>query len=86
MADVRCPMCGKPNPEELETCQFCQARLKPLQGQYPGEEADLPKGLEFSRGSGTGTLTQSMSGSVFCARARKGVNPGLSMRSSSRIG
>jgi hypothetical protein len=30
MADVRCPMCGKPNPEELEVCQFCQARLKPL--------------------------------------------------------
>ncbi len=23
-------MCGKPNPEHLEECQFCQARLKPL--------------------------------------------------------
>ena len=30
MAELRCPMCGKPNPEELEICQFCQARLKPL--------------------------------------------------------
>ena len=30
MADVRCPMCGKPNPEELEECQFCRARLKPV--------------------------------------------------------
>jgi hypothetical protein len=30
MADIRCPMCGKPNPEDLEICQFCQARLKPL--------------------------------------------------------
>ena len=31
MADVRCPMCGKLNPAELEVCQFCQARLKPFQ-------------------------------------------------------
>lgn len=30
MAEIRCPMCGKPNPPELEICQFCQARLKPL--------------------------------------------------------
>jgi hypothetical protein len=30
MAEVRCPMCGKPNPADLEVCQFCQARLKPL--------------------------------------------------------
>jgi len=28
MADVYCPICGKLNPEELETCQFCNARLK----------------------------------------------------------
>jgi hypothetical protein len=30
MADIRCPMCGKPNPDNLEVCQFCEARLKPL--------------------------------------------------------
>lgn len=30
MAEVRCPMCGKLNPAELEECQFCHARLKPL--------------------------------------------------------
>ena len=30
MAEIRCPMCGKPNPDHLDTCQFCQARLKPL--------------------------------------------------------
>lgn len=30
MADVRCPMCGKPNPAELDVCQFCQARLRPV--------------------------------------------------------
>jgi len=30
MADIRCPMCGRPNPANQEVCQFCQARLKPL--------------------------------------------------------
>jgi hypothetical protein len=34
---VRCPMCGKPNPAELEVCQFCQARLKPLIIKQPPE-------------------------------------------------
>jgi len=28
MVESNCPMCGKPNPEELETCQFCEAHLK----------------------------------------------------------
>jgi hypothetical protein len=30
MADIRCQMCGKPNPADAEVCQFCQARLKPV--------------------------------------------------------
>lgn len=30
MPEKRCPMCGKPNPEEAETCKYCQARLRPL--------------------------------------------------------
>lgn len=30
MSEIRCPMCGKPNPAELDVCQFCEARLKPL--------------------------------------------------------
>lgn len=38
MADVRCPMCGKPNPADLEVCQFCQARLKPLRMSSPQED------------------------------------------------
>ncbi len=46
MADVRCPMCGKPNPEELELCQFCQARIKPLEGRSPAEEFNIPIGAE----------------------------------------
>ena len=30
MSELRCPMCGKTNPAELEICQFCQARLVPI--------------------------------------------------------
>jgi hypothetical protein len=31
MADTRCPMCGKLNPGDASACQYCGARLKPLQ-------------------------------------------------------
>ena len=34
-------MCGKSNPAEAETCQFCQARLKPL-GTGSGGEPAVP--------------------------------------------
>ncbi len=40
MAEIRCPMCGKPNPDNLDICQFCQARLKPLLA--PSEESIIP--------------------------------------------
>lgn len=43
MAEVRCPMCGKPNPEELEVCQFCEARLKPLIGPFEPADAQQEK-------------------------------------------
>ena len=29
MADIRCPNCGKDNPDSLDLCQFCQSPLKP---------------------------------------------------------
>ena len=29
MADIRCPSCGKNNPDFLDHCQFCQSPLKP---------------------------------------------------------
>lgn len=37
MADVRCPMCSKPNPEDADVCSFCGARLKPLVAGDTGE-------------------------------------------------
>ncbi|MEK6572745.1 MAG: hypothetical protein AABZ58_00320, partial [Chloroflexota bacterium] len=30
MAELRCPMCSKINPDTLDVCQFCGARLRPL--------------------------------------------------------
>lgn len=44
MADVHCPMCGKPNPEELDSCQFCGARLKPLTGATPVDSQPIRAG------------------------------------------
>lgn len=57
MAEVRCPMCGKTNPEELDVCQFCGARLKPLLPSTPddsqpnkaSEETVENKPLDFEK-------------------------------------
>jgi hypothetical protein len=38
MAEIRCPMCSKPNLEDAETCSFCGARLKPLMVGSPPDE------------------------------------------------
>src|SRR5258708_39766129 len=32
MAVIRCPNCGKPNPDFLEVCQYCDARLHTADG------------------------------------------------------
>lgn len=47
MAEIRCPMCSKPNPDDLEICQYCQARLKPLvvDPSAPQDNSDLPDWL-----------------------------------------
>ncbi|MDO9348692.1 MAG: hypothetical protein Q7T47_05350 [Anaerolineales bacterium] len=57
MAEIRCPMCAKPNPEELEACNFCGARLKPLVSAspddfepiHPGEQPVKKKTTELER-------------------------------------
>ena len=43
MADVRCPMCSKPNPEDADVCSFCGARLKPLVAGEPGGPSQGPE-------------------------------------------
>ncbi len=42
MAAIRCQACGKPNPDFLEECQFCDARLKPLTGILTPSPNALP--------------------------------------------
>jgi hypothetical protein len=39
MTEIICPMCSKPNPDHLEVCQFCQARLQPLIAPSPSDES-----------------------------------------------
>ncbi len=46
--EVRCPMCGKPNPADAEVCRYCHARLKPLrldETPKPQSTAELKKTL-----------------------------------------
>jgi hypothetical protein len=44
MAIIRCQACGKPNPDFLEVCQYCDARLKPLEAAPAPEAAAPPAG------------------------------------------
>ncbi len=37
MADIRCPHCGKDNPDFLDVCQFCQSPLKPESMLHAGD-------------------------------------------------
>lgn len=37
MADLRCPNCGRDNPDFLDTCQFCQTPLKPESTLHTGD-------------------------------------------------
>ncbi len=57
MAEVRCQMCGKNTPAEKDTCQFCQARLKPLISPASGDlfagigdKEEIPDWLSDLRG------------------------------------
>jgi len=38
MADIRCPHCGKQNPDFLDVCQFCQSPLKSESMMHPGDK------------------------------------------------
>jgi hypothetical protein len=53
MAEVRCPMCGKPNPADLDTCQYCQARLKPLHITPSAAGSAIPSQPSESKNSGS---------------------------------
>jgi hypothetical protein len=45
MAEIICPLCGKPNPSDLEECQYCQAPLKSSAFAPPEGEGGVPDWL-----------------------------------------
>jgi hypothetical protein len=53
MADVKCPMCSTPNPQNAEVCEFCGARITPvtapLESIKPGETPTLKKTSDLER-------------------------------------
>ena len=38
MPEIRCPNCGRNNPDLLDVCQFCQTRLRPESVLHSGEK------------------------------------------------
>ncbi|MGA9533046.1 MAG: hypothetical protein WBR18_10050 [Anaerolineales bacterium] len=46
MAEIKCPMCSKPNPADAEVCGFCGARLTPLVADNGGFEPTGDQGGE----------------------------------------
>jgi hypothetical protein len=50
MAEIRCPMCGKLNPADLDICQFCFARLKPVRAAPAEPEPGSPESSQGSDG------------------------------------
>ncbi len=74
MAVIRCAMCGEPNPDDLEFCQWCEARLRPLSASSPD---DLPiqgegEGIALSRAERRNPMFP-----TGCKRSGKGLNAHL---------
>jgi hypothetical protein len=69
MTDVRCPMCGKTNPADVEVCGYCEARLQPLAGNQDEftwqedsrleQEEDIPDWLKELRPPGEEDIEES---------------------------
>ena len=44
MAEIICPMCGRPNPEGLDVCQFCEAQLRSVTDQLSRSQPPIKAG------------------------------------------
>ncbi|MFO7583996.1 MAG: hypothetical protein R6W69_04625 [Anaerolineales bacterium] len=53
MADVKCPMCSKPNQPDVEVCEFCGARITPVTAPLdpikPGDTPTLKKTSDLEK-------------------------------------
>lgn len=50
MADVLCPVCGKPNPPDQVECQFCGSPIKPTDGTTAHNSQTLKPGDQPTKG------------------------------------
>ncbi|MCH7588443.1 MAG: hypothetical protein IIC78_10520 [Chloroflexi bacterium] len=67
MADIRCPMCSKPNAEEAQVCEFCGARITPL---IIGQDAEEPRGDSSDASRPIEPISPSPTGSDWLSRMR----------------
>jgi hypothetical protein len=66
MTDILCPLCGKPNPPDLEECKYCQAPLKAagffaVSDQEAEESPPLPTSGESGAEEGQSGVPESAS-------------------------
>jgi len=47
VAEIRCPMCGKPNSADAEVCRYCEARIKPLWMDSPANATSNDEDASF---------------------------------------
>lgn len=87
MADIRCPNCGKDNPDFLDNCQFCQTSLKPDTSVHLGEspvkkntgelEPILPQWLKDVRQQGRESAAQDAEEEAAKPKVQKNEPPDL---------
>jgi molybdate-binding protein len=54
MAEILCPNCGRSNPDHLEECAYCSARLAPESGEPAGGGDDWISSRMATRPAGAG--------------------------------
>ena len=58
MTDIICPLCGKPNPPELDECMYCQAPLNATGFLAPADQEGQENPLIFPSGESDQTESQ----------------------------
>src|SRR6266498_1411732 len=87
MADIRCPHCGKTNPDFLDVCQFCQTPLKSESMLHIGEnptkkntgelETVLPEWLRDVRQQARASAEEEAAQTVAHSKVQKDEAPDL---------
>jgi len=59
MPDILCPTCGRPNPEDLNLCDFCGSPIKELDASSPGFDSLRDDFLSPDKEDGPGPIDES---------------------------